>query len=105
MKAQRLFQLRRAAGTVLAKLETQALSDEKAARAKFLEITARATGIPMTEGEGARWRVETDDFLRSATRLQALLGAEEWRVKLGEGWWTRPLTPTLSPPSQGEGAR
>ncbi len=95
MKAQRLFQLRRVAGTVLAKLETQALSDEKAARAKFLEITARATGIAMTEGEGARWRVETDDFLRSATRLQALLGAEEWRVKLGEGWWLKPL-PALS---------
>lgn len=94
VKAQHLFQLRRAAGVVLAKLETQALSDEAAARAKFVAITARASGINLTEAEGARWRVETDDFLRSATRLQALLGAEEWRVKLGEGWWLKPFNPS-----------
>ena len=35
----------------------------------------------------------TDDFLRSATQLEALLSAESWRAKLGEGWWLKPLTP------------
>lgn len=92
-RAQHLFDLRRAAGVVLAKLETQALADENAARAKYVAIMARATGLSLGEAEGARWRVETDDFLRSATQLQALLGAEAWRVKLGEGWWQKPLSP------------
>lgn len=95
VKALRLFQLRRAAGVVLAKLETQTLADDAAARARYVAITSRACAIAMTEAEGARWRVETDDFLRSATRLQALLGSEEWRVKLGEGWWLKPFNPSL----------
>lgn len=100
VKAQRLFLLRRAAGVVLAKLETQALTEETEARAKFVAIMRRATGLTLAPQEGARWRVETDDFLRSATRLEAMQSAEQWRVQLGEGWWLKPFTPlspTLSP--------
>ena len=92
-KALRLFLLRRAAGVVLAKLETQALSDEAAARAKFVAIMSRATGITLAPEEGARWRLETDDFLRSATQLEAMLSAAAWRETLGEGWWLKPLSP------------
>lgn len=96
-KAQRLFLLRRAAGVVLSKLQTQTLADEAAARAKYVAIMSRAMGLTLAAAEGARWRVETDDFLRSATQLEALLGAEAWRAKLGEGWWLKPLTPLSAP--------
>ena len=100
VKAQRLFLLRRAAGVVLAKLETQALTEEAEARAKFVAIMSRAVGLTLAPEEGARWRVETDDFFRSATQLEAMRSAEQWRAQLGEGWWLKPLTPlspTLSP--------
>ncbi len=92
-RAQRLFLVRRAAGVVLARLQTQTLADEAAARAKYVTIMSRAMGLKLAATEGARWRVETDDFLRSATQLEALLSAESWRAKLGEGWWLKPLTP------------
>jgi hypothetical protein len=52
---------------------------------------ARAMGLTLAPEEGARWRLETDDFLRSATQLQAMLRAEQWRVRLGEEWWMKPL--------------
>ena len=94
-KALRLFLLRRAAGVVLAKLETQALQDDAAARAKFVEVMTRAMGITLPPEEGARWRVETDDFLRSATQLEAMESAEAWRAQLGEGWWLKPFTPLV----------
>ncbi len=92
-RALRLFLLRRAAGIVLARLETQALADEAAARAKYVAVMRRAMGITLAPEEGARWRFETDDFLRSATQLDAMLGAEALRVQLGEGWWLKPFTP------------
>lgn len=92
-KAMHLFLLRRAAGVVLAKLETQALADETAARAKYVAIMTRATGLTIAPAEGARWRLETDDFLRSASQLEALRSAQAWRAQLGEGWWLKPLTP------------
>lgn len=95
-RALHLFALRRAAGVVLARLETQTITDEPAARAKFVAIMSRAMGLTLAPEEGARWRLETDDFLRSATQLNAMLGAEAWRVKLGEGWWLKPF-PALSP--------
>ncbi|MFZ5441072.1 MAG: hypothetical protein ACOZQL_13775 [Myxococcota bacterium] len=90
-KAQRLFALRRAAGVVLAKLETQVLADEAEARAKYVAVMSRALGLTLPPEEGARWRLETDDFLRSATQLQAMRRAEQWRAQLGEEWWLHPL--------------
>jgi hypothetical protein len=110
-RALHLFSLRRAAGAVLAKLETQALTDEVAARAKYVSIVGRATGLTVTREEGARWRLETDDFLRAATQLEAILGAEAWRGQLGEGWWLKSLDAPhpnplpAAPAAQGEGAR
>ena len=94
-KALHLFFLRRAAGIVLAKLETQPLTDDAVARAKFVAVMTRAMGITLAPEEGARWRIETDDFLRSATQLDAMLGAEASRVQLGEGWWLKPYTPLV----------
>ncbi len=91
-KAQRLYALRHAAGVVLAKLETQGLSDEAESQAKFVTITARALGLNVGPEEGVRWRLETDDFLRSATQLEAMRGAVKLRATLGEGWWLKPLT-------------
>lgn len=90
-KAQRLFALRRAAGVVLAKLETQPLADEAEARARYLAVMSRALALTLAPEEGARWRLETDDFLRSATQLQAMRRAEQWRSQLGEEWWLHPL--------------
>ena len=94
-RALHLFFLRRAAGVVLAKLETQSLADDAAARAKFVQVMSHAMGITLAPEEGARWRVETDDFLRSATQLDAMLGAETSRGQLGEGWWLKPFTPLM----------
>ncbi len=90
-RAQHLFALRRAASVVLAKLDTWPLADEAEARAKFVAVMARATALTLSPEEGARWRLETDDFLRSATQLQAMLRAEQWQGQLGEEWWTKPL--------------
>lgn len=89
-KAQRLFLLRRAAGVVLSKLETHGLSDDAEARAKFVNITARALGLTPNLEDGTRWRLETEDFLRSAAQLLAMLAADERRASLGDGWWLKP---------------
>ncbi len=97
-KAQRLFALRRAAGVVLARLETEPVTDEAEARAKFVKVMSRAIGLTLAPEEGARWRLETDDFLRSATQLQAMVRAEQWRGQLGEGWWLKPLPSSPTTP-------
>lgn len=91
VRAHRLFALRRAAGVVLAKLETHALTDEAEARARYVALMGRALGLQLPPEEGARWRVDTDDFLRSATQLQALELAGRWRAELGDGWWKKGL--------------
>ncbi len=89
-RAQRLFGLRRAAGVVLARLETQALEDEAEARGRFVAITARATGLSLAAAEGARRRLETADFLRAASTLKAARAADALRAQLGEKWWATP---------------
>lgn len=76
VKAQRLFMLRRAAGLVLARLEASRAADETAARAAFVTVMTHAMGVTLPAEEGVRWRVETDDFLRSATLLEAMLAAQ-----------------------------
>jgi len=54
-------------------------------------IMSRALGIALTPEDGSRWRIETDDFLRSATQLTAMEQATKLRAELGDGWWTKPL--------------
>jgi hypothetical protein len=88
-KAQRLFLLRRAAGLVLARLEASRAADDAAAGAAFVTVMSHAMGVTLSAEEGARWRVETDDFLRSATQLDAMLRAAALRDVEGE-WWTHP---------------
>lgn len=75
-KALKLFQLRRAAGVVLARLETEDMTDEVAARARYVAIMSRALGMTLSAEEGARWRVESFDFLRSAALLPLPAKAE-----------------------------
>jgi hypothetical protein len=77
VKAHRLFMLRRAAGLVLARLEASRAADDAAARAAFVTVMSHAMGVTLAAEEGARWRVETDDFLRSATQLEAMVRAGE----------------------------
>lgn len=82
-----LFQARRAAGLLLAKLEAESLPDEAAAGAKYVEVMSRALGITLAPEESARFRVETADVWRTASQLDAMLKAEERRATLGGAWW------------------
>jgi hypothetical protein len=95
-RALKLFTLRQAAGTVLGALATHEMSDETEARRTFVEIQRRVWGVDVSPEEGARWRLETDDFLRSGTTLQAMVTANAWREKLGEDWWTKPMATVAS---------
>ncbi len=88
-QAQQWLGLRRAAGTVLAKLETSTLPETEA-RARYVAIMARALGVKHTAEDGVRWRLDTDDFLRSATLLRTTLLAATLRSRLGPAWWRSP---------------
>lgn len=88
-QAQQLFALRKATGTVLARLETSDLPEPEA-RARFVAIMTRALGVKLSIEDGARIRLESDDFLRSATLLRSMLLASSLRAQLGEGWWRKP---------------
>ncbi|MEW6433618.1 MAG: hypothetical protein AB1730_19090, partial [Myxococcota bacterium] len=87
--ANRLFLVRRAAGVVLVRLETQGLSDAEA-RARFVQLMSRALGLPPSEADGVRWRIDTDDFLRSATQLKAAALARALRAELSDDWFQSP---------------
>lgn len=87
--ANRLFIVRRAAGVVLVRLETQGLPDTEA-RARFVSIMSRALGLPASEADGVRWRIDTDDFLRSATQLKAAALARALRAELTDNWFRSP---------------
>lgn len=76
-KAQRLFTLRRAAGLVLARIAASRAEDESQSRGAFVAVMSRAMSLTLAQEEGARWRLETDDFLRNATLLQAMRLAEK----------------------------
>jgi hypothetical protein len=82
----RLFLARRAAGVVLVRLETQGLS-ESDARARTVRILSRALGLAPSEADGVRWRIDTDDFLRSATQLEAAALAAALRAQLPGDWF------------------
>lgn len=84
-----LFQARRAAAVLIAKLEPQ--PDEAAARAKFVELIKRALGISIAADEAARFRLELADVWRTASQLDAMLKAEKRRATLESGWWKKPL--------------
>jgi hypothetical protein len=76
-KAQRLFALRRAAGLVLVRIAASRAADEAQSRGAFVAVMSRAMSLTLAQEEGARWRIETDDFLRNATLLQAMRLAEQ----------------------------
>jgi hypothetical protein len=92
-RAQRLYALRREAGTVLARLETQGLADAEA-RAKYVEIMSRALRVKLTPADGARHLIDTTDFLRGASSVRAQVAAAALAGRLaqrfGPAWWKTP---------------
>jgi hypothetical protein len=87
-RAHELFELRRAAGALLMSLEHQAFPDEELG-SRAAELTRRIYGLQPLPSDEKRWRVESDDSLRSASHLKAALIAAALRQKLGARWWTR----------------
>lgn len=89
-RVERLFALRREAAAVLVSLQTNGASAAEA-RKRFVALTSEALLFPANEADGARWRVDGDFFLRSATALRAALYAEGLRARLrkelGDRWW------------------
>jgi len=89
-KAQRLFQVRRAAASYLVRLDCVVPLDA-GAKARAAAIWTRALQVAHTPADLARLRVDTDDALRSATTLRAMLLAEALRARLrstfGEAWF------------------
>ncbi len=92
-RAQRLYALRREAGTVLARLETHGLSDAEA-RPRYVELMSRALGVKLSPADGVRHRLDTADFLRSASALRAQVAAAAIAGRLahrfGATWWKAP---------------
>lgn len=89
-RAQRLYALRRAAGRFL--FQVKAASAEPAEHAElYRTIMGRALGVPLGPDDLARYRVEADDFFKTADELQgwALAGqlAKALREKYGSAWW------------------
>jgi hypothetical protein len=92
---QRLFTLRRAAASYLARLDAVERSDPQS-RLRAAAIFTRALGVTHTEADMVRLRIDTDDALRSATTLRAMLLAESLRQSLvsayGSGWFREKAT-------------
>lgn len=90
-QVQRLFQIRRAAAVFLVRLDCVEKSDE-GSKARAAAIFTRAFGVTHTEADLVRLHLDTDDALRSATTLRAMLLAEHLRVQLntslGASWFT-----------------
>lgn len=86
-QVQRMFALRKAAGTVLSLLEMS--DDETVARGRYVAIMTRALGVKLSAEDGVRMRIETHDFLRSATFLRSMLLASTLRARLGPKWWQK----------------
>ncbi|MEW5737864.1 MAG: hypothetical protein AB1938_03000 [Myxococcota bacterium] len=84
----RLFVLRRAAGVVLVRLETQGLPEAEA-RSRYVQLMARALALPPSADDGVRWRIDTDDFLRSATTLKAAELARLAAARLSDDWFAK----------------
>ncbi|MCA3011176.1 MAG: hypothetical protein INH41_02125 [Myxococcaceae bacterium] len=95
--AQRLFLVRRAAVTYLARLDAVEAGDAQAS-ARAAALFTRALGVQHTEADMARLRSDTDDALRSATTLRAMLLAEALRQALanayGPTWFREKATGT-----------
>jgi hypothetical protein len=51
---------------------------------------SRALGLPPSDADGVRWRIDTDDFLRSATQLKAAAFARALRARLPDDWFQSP---------------
>lgn len=89
-QVQRLFQVRRAAASFLVRLDCVEPNDA-AAKTRAAALFTRALGVQHSVADMARMRVDTDDGLRSATTLRAMLMAEHLRGQLnaaaGEPWF------------------
>jgi hypothetical protein len=98
-QVQRLFRVRRAAAAFLVRLDCVEANDARA-RVQAAAIYTRALGVTHTEADMAHMRLDSEDGLRSATTLRAMLMGEYLRVQLnslptkaqgvGEPWFRNP---------------
>jgi hypothetical protein len=90
-QVQRLFQVRRAAGSFLVRLTCLDPADPQAPE-RAAAIFTRALGVTHTTADMVRLRLDTDDALRSATTLRAMLLGEQLRVTLSSSgpWFSTP---------------
>lgn len=93
--ALRLFQIRRAAAAFLARVDCVE-HPAPGARQRAAQIFTRALGVAHQEADMVRLRIDTDDALRSASTLRAMLSADILRARLqahaGQSWFTAPTT-------------
>lgn len=83
--AQRLFTIRRAAAVFLARLDAVERTDAES-KSRAAALFTRALGVAHTETDMVRLRLDTDDALRSATTIRAMLLAEHLRQTLASTW-------------------
>lgn len=93
--ALRLFQARRAAAAYLARVDCLEHPDVQV-RQRAAQLFTRALGVAHQEADMVRLRIDTDDALRSASTLRAMLSADVLRGRLhahaGQAWFTTPVT-------------
>lgn len=104
-RAQRLFELRRSAGNVIAWSVARGQTEEAIAET-WRTWSTRALGVPVAIEDAPRWRLETDPLGRAAGQVQAWALCAQWLALLPPAWWkdaaTTPLlrsawTPASSP--------
>ncbi len=80
VQALRLYKLRRAAATILLKLETSGTD---------ATIVARALGVKPLPDDMLRWDAERDELLRAMSHFKSALLAESLRQQLGPRFWEK----------------
>lgn len=96
--AYQLFQARRAAGLYLFALSALEASDAESAL-MYQRTMSRAYGIGLTADDAARWRIESEPFLRTIEPLRTMAYARVLRAQLasqiGPLWWKSPKAGAL----------
>lgn len=87
----RLLAARRAAALVLFELRRrEGPATAEAEEALYRGLLQRALYCVLSDDDAARWALEADPMLRSATPLLGAVLAAQLEQKLGPSWWSRP---------------